>query len=385
MSDTILSRLLGTLKSTFRISKATLSASGLTVARTFTLPDVSMTVAGLGDIQVLNWKAACYASAYTNINLASPGTTIDSLTMVAGYRVSVQGQTTAADNGVYDWNGAAVPMTRSADCDTADKLYQAITTVMYGANAGLSFQYRLGLAWVATETAGLSWKLFGYTSPAASEVAAGDAAIATQAETNTGTHDGHIVTPLKLATWSGRNKGPGDTLEINSDASSSGADWKYTLQRPTSGMAAAVTLTLPVDDGTPNQVLKTDGSGALAWIAPATGDALTTGKLSQFAATSSAELAGVLSNETGSGLVVFNDSPTLITPALGTPSAVVLTNGTALPIGTGVSGLGAAVATFLATPTLANFNTMLSDADMPTGSGPTIGQVVAIARQIVRY
>lgn len=57
----------------------------------------------------------------------------------------------------------------------------------------------------------------------------------------------------------------GDVLDINSDAAGSGADWKYTLQRPTSGMTAAVTLTLPIDDGSPNQVLQTDGSGALSW------------------------------------------------------------------------------------------------------------------------
>jgi hypothetical protein len=43
------------------------------------------------------------------------------------------------------------------------------------------------------------------------------------------------------------------------------------------------------------------------------GYALTTGKLSQFASTSSAELAGVLSDETGTGLSVFATSPTFTT------------------------------------------------------------------------
>jgi hypothetical protein len=70
-----------------------------------------------------------------------------------------------------------------------------------------------------------------------------------------------------------------------------------------------------------------------------TGDALTTNPLSQFAATTSAQLAGVISDETGTGLLVFNASPTLTTPALGTPSAVVLTNGTGLPLTTGVTGV----------------------------------------------
>jgi len=52
----------------------------------------------------------------------------------------------------------------------------------------------------------------------------------------------------------------------------------------------------------------------------------TTDNLSVFSATSSAQLAGILSNETGSGLSVFGTSPTLVTPALGTPSALVGTN-----------------------------------------------------------
>jgi len=42
----------------------------------------------------------------------------------------------------------------------------------------------------------------------------------------------------------------------------------------------------------------------------------------------SAELATAISDETGSGALVFGTSPTLVTPALGTPSALVLTNAT---------------------------------------------------------
>jgi hypothetical protein len=69
--------------------------------------------------------------------------------------------------------------------------------------------------------------------------------------------------------------------------------------------------------------------------------------LSFFAPTTSAQLMGVISDETGTGSAVFGTSPTLITPALGTPSAVTLTNATGLPIFTGVSGLGTGVAAAL--------------------------------------
>ena len=62
-------------------------------------------------------------------------------------------------------------------------------------------------------------------------------------------------------------------------------------------------------------------------------------------------------------------SPTLTTPALGTPSSATLTNATGLPVSTGISGLGTGVATALATPTIANLNSMLSDADFATLAG----------------
>jgi len=61
----------------------------------------------------------------------------------------------------------------------------------------------------------------------------------------------------------------GDTFDINSDAAGSGDDWKYTITRPATGMTAAVELTLPVDNGSPNQVLQTDGDGALSWASAA--------------------------------------------------------------------------------------------------------------------
>lgn len=86
-------------------------------------------------------------------------------------------------------------------------------------------------------------------------------------------------------------------------------------------------------------------------------------------ATTSAELAGVISDETGSGALVFANSPTLVTPALGTPSSVTLTNGTGLPISTGVAGLGAGIATFLATPSSVNLASAVTD---ETGSGALV-------------
>lgn len=102
---------------------------------------------------------------------------------------------------------------------------------------------------------------------------------------------------------------------------------------------------------------------------PGGGDALVANPLSQFAATTSLQLAGVISDETGSGALVFGTSPTLTTPNLGTPSAATLTNATGLPVSTGISGLGTGVATFLATPSSANLASAVTG---ETGSGELV-------------
>jgi hypothetical protein len=101
-------------------------------------------------------------------------------------------------------------------------------------------------------------------------------------------------------------------------------------------------------------------SGAISNVA------LTTGTLAQFAATTSAQLAGVVSDETGTGALVFANTPTLVSPILGTPTSVTLTNATGLPVTTGISGLGTGVATFLATPSSANLASAVTD---ETGTG----------------
>ncbi len=65
------------------------------------------------------------------------------------------------------------------------------------------------------------------------------------------------------------------------------------------------------------------------------------------AAPNSNNLRAAVTDETGSGSLVFATGPVLVNPALGTPSALVLTNATGLPITTGVNGLGTGVATAL--------------------------------------
>jgi hypothetical protein len=63
---------------------------------------------------------------------------------------------------------------------------------------------------------------------------------------------------------------------------------------------------------------------------------------------SSADLASIISDESGTGVLAFTNSPSFTTPALGTPSAVTLTNGTGLP----VSGITASTSAALGVGTI---------------------------------
>ena len=121
-----------------------------------------------------------------------------------------------------------------------------------------------------------------------------------------------------------------------------------------------------------NGALGTPSSGDLTnctGITPSNIGGLGAGVATWLGTPSSANLAAAVTDETGSGSLVFATSPTLVSPALGTPTSVNLTYGTNLPISTGVDGLGTGVATFLATPSSANLASAVTD---ETGSGPLV-------------
>lgn len=155
-------------------------------------------------IEGLAWKDSVRVSTQGNLSLSSPGSTIDGITMATSDRVLVRSQTTQSENGIYIWNGSAVAMTRALDASTFAELEQAVVTVEEGTDAGATFRQTQVNGTI--DSSNVIWSSFGTVSPSASETTAGIAELATQAETDAGTDDARIVTPLKLKTWSGAPK-----------------------------------------------------------------------------------------------------------------------------------------------------------------------------------
>ena len=153
-------------------------------------------------IEGLSWKDNVRAASTANIALAAPGASVDGVAMVAGDRLLAKDQTLPAQNGIYVWNGAAVAATRALDVSTFAELESAVVVVDEGtANAGT--QWRQTQVNGVIDTNAVVWAAAGTAAPA-SESTSGIAEIATQAETDAGVDDQRMVTPLKMATYSGK-------------------------------------------------------------------------------------------------------------------------------------------------------------------------------------
>lgn len=76
-------------------------------------------------------------SVSTNVNLASPGASLDGVAMSSGDRFLAYGQSTGTQNGIYIWNGASSAATRALDADTGGEVLDGtLVAVSEGTRAG---------------------------------------------------------------------------------------------------------------------------------------------------------------------------------------------------------------------------------------------------------
>jgi hypothetical protein len=129
---------------------------------------------------------------------------------------------------------------------------------------------------------------------------------------NTGVPDGTTVLITSTQTISSL------TIALNGASAIFGA-----VTSLTAGSATAIRFYQPTNSWYQITAVIPDlASGIAAWLASPT----------------SANLRAAMTDETGTGSLVFATSPTLVTPILGTPTSGVLTSCTGLPLTTGVTG-----------------------------------------------
>ncbi|MCP4322156.1 MAG: hypothetical protein GY787_09945 [Alteromonadales bacterium] len=65
----------------------------------------------------LSWKNPVRVASTADVNIASPGVSIDNTTLVAGDRILLKDQTTLTENGIYVFDTSSTALTRSSDFD----------------------------------------------------------------------------------------------------------------------------------------------------------------------------------------------------------------------------------------------------------------------------
>ena len=225
----------------------------------------------------LSWKAPVTVASTVNIAALSGLLTVDTVTLVAGETVLVKNQTNAADNGIYVV--AAGAWTRSIGADVWDEFVGAIVFVVEGSQSGS--------AWFCTAQPGGT---LGVTANNWSNFSVASTYTAGTGLTLSGTQFSITNTAVTAAAYGSATQV--GTFTVN-------AQGQLTL-------AGNTTITPAVGSITGL------GTGVATWLATP----------------SSANLAAAVTDETGSGALVFATSPSLVTPLLGTPTSGNFSTGT---------------------------------------------------------
>lgn len=321
--------------------------------------------------------------------------TVDGYLPVLNDRILVKDETESANNGIYFLSqvgddGTPWILTRAIDFDSIDNIAAGdACQITDGSTLASTFWIEVTVPTSIGSSPIVFAQLFlQYTAGNGIEVngasiAIDPAVVATLTGAQTlfnKTLSAPVITGLTANAILGTD-GAG-TIEAASTTGSGSVvlDTSPTLVTPDLGVPSFIDLTNAVNlppgslpDGTSGLPIVGNGMSTPATfqqVPISTGvGGLATGISTFLGTASSAALAAAMTDETGSGALVFGTSPTLVSPALGTPTSITLTNGTGLPIASGVSGLGSGVATFLGNPTSANLAAAVTD---ETGTGSLV-------------
>ena len=294
----------------------------------------------------LSWKQPVLTATSANITLSGLQT-INGVTVVAGDRVLVKNQGTASENGIY--TASATAWTYAVGADDWAEYVGAIVFVVEGSLNGT--------AWYCTAQPGGT---LGTTAMVWSNFSVASSYTAGTGLTLTGTQFSITNTGLAAATYGSASSIP--VIAFNAQ-----------------GQATSVTNTTVTPAVSSITGL---GTNVATWLATP----------------SSANLAAAVTDETGSGSLVFATSPTLITPILGTPTSGNFSTGTftwptfnqnttgtaakATNLAGGAVGnvpyqSAADTTTFLATGTNGQVLTLASG--VPSWATPTTGTVTSVS------
>jgi len=169
----------------------------------------------------------------------------------------------------------------------------------------------------------------------------------------------------------------GESVQLNADAAGSGADWKLTIARPTSGMTAAWTLTLPVGAGSNGQFMKTDGVGNTSWASAGTVTSVALSLPSFITVggspiTGSGTLTGTLATQSANTIFAGPSSGSAAAPTFRAPvlDDVPTTNVNALTISSGVVNIDCSLGDYFTLSLSANV-TSITFTNLPSSGKAT--------------